>query len=168
MLKNRKHIGAIILFITMCGITFAQDVYWEPEHPVQGDQVTIYYNLEGRGTLPIGTNPVFLHLGFDGWNNTTDYTMEKTASGLRKYDYIAPNDATIIDFVFTDLQGNWDNNGGVGVDWHFDVYSEGLSVVVVSPEVTLQYGDPMRSPVFAIENEVVPIIITTVTGNSNY
>jgi len=151
----------------MCGITFAQDVYWEPENPIQGGQVTIYYNLEARDVLPISINPVYLHLGYNGWTNTVDFAMEKTADGLWKYDYIVPNNATIIDFVLTDLQGNWDNNGGVGVDWHFDVYSEGLSVVVVSPDVSITYGDPFRSPVFASQNEVIPIVITTVTDGVN-
>jgi len=158
-----KRLGAIILVLLLFGFTDAQDVYWEPTNPVQGGQVNIYYNLANRNILPIATNTCYIHLGYNDWTNTADYIMEKTVDGLWKYDYVIPNNATIIDFVFTDLQNNWDNNGGVGVDWHFDIYSEGLSVVVVSPEVENSYGDPFRSPVFASQDNVIPIVITTVT-----
>ena len=138
-------------------------MYWEPDNPVQGGQVTIFYNLENRNVLPASTNPCFIHLGYNGWINTDDFAMTKNANGLWQYEVTIPNNATIIDFVFTDQKGNWDNNGGVGVDWHIDVYSEGLSVVVVSPEISIPYGDPLRSPVFVLENEILPIVITTVT-----
>jgi hypothetical protein len=87
VVKKYKHVSVIIIFIALCGITYPQNVYWEPENPVQGGQVTIFYNLEGRGILPNSTNPVYIHLGFDGWNNTIDYTMTKSSStGLWEYD----------------------------------------------------------------------------------
>ncbi len=155
--------SAIIIFIALYTIAYSQDVYSEPINPVQGSNITIYYNLEARGVLPTTTNPCYIHIGYNGWTNTADFTMTKTTDGLWKFDYTIPNDATIIDFVFTDLQGKWDNNGGVGVDWHIDVYGDGLSVVVISPEINMPYVEPLRSPIFAEENEIVPIIISTVS-----
>ncbi len=167
MLRTHKHIGAIILFIVFCGNVYPQDVYWEPENPVEGDQVTIYYNLEGRGILPAQTNPIYLHLGYDDWNNTADYVMIKSG-GLWEYELSIPQNITAIDFAFTDnianySAGTWDNNGGTGIDWHIDVYPEGLSVLVISPEVENPYGNPMRSPVFGFQNEIIPITISTVS-----
>jgi glycosidase len=95
--------------------------------------------------------------------------MTKSSStGLWEYELSIPQNVTMIDFAFTDniadySTGTWDDNGGIGIDWHIDVYPEGLSVVVVSPEVENPYGNPMRSPVFASQNEIVPITISTVS-----
>ncbi len=171
MYKYSKRFSAIIIFIALYTTTYSQDVYWEPTNPIQGGQVTIYYNLENRNILPAVTNPVYLHLGFDGWSTGTvnDYAMTKSQStGLWEYELSIPQNVSVIDFAFTDniidySAGTWDNNGGFGEDWHIDVYSEGLSVVVVSPEVEKPYGDPFRSPVFTSQSEVIPILITTVT-----
>ena len=93
-------VSAVILVLFLFGFADGQDIYWEPANPIQGNQVTIYYNLEDRGVLPTTTNLCYIHLGYNGWTNTADYVMEKTANGLWKYDYTIPNDATIIDFVF--------------------------------------------------------------------
>lgn len=92
-------------------------VYWEPAAPVPGGDVTIYYNVI-EGTLPNDTDPVYIHLGYNGWQDTQDYAMTEDADGWWHYEYSIPADAYVVDFVFTDLQGNWDNNGGIGVDWH--------------------------------------------------
>ncbi len=162
-------LGAIILVLLFFGFTDAQDgVDWEPTNPIQGGQVTIYYNLENRDILPVETNPVYLHLGFDDWNNTADYTMTKNVDEIWEYELSIPQNVSQIDFAFTDdttdySAANWDNNGGYGNDWEITVYSEGLSVVVVLPEVENPYGDPFRSPVFALQNEILPVVITTVT-----
>ncbi len=103
---------------------WAQDrVFWEPEIPVPGGDITIYYNVVD-GTLPGNTNPVYIHLGYNGWENTNDYTMNLApdiGAGWWKYIYAIPQNAETIDFVFTDLQGNWDNNGGIGIDWHISL-----------------------------------------------
>lgn len=168
-IQHFKCLGTVILVLLLFNFTNAQDVYWEPENPIQGGQVTIYYDLESRGILPTSTNPVYLHLGFDGWNNTADYTMIKSSSiGFWEYELSIPQNVSKIDFAFTDnindySAGTWDNNGGYGFDWHVDVYPEGLSIVIISPEVTIPFRDPLRSPVFVSQDEIVPIIVSTVS-----
>ncbi|MCP4710923.1 MAG: hypothetical protein GY869_20055, partial [Planctomycetes bacterium] len=72
-----------------------------------------------EGTLPDDADPVYIHLGYNGWQNVDDYVMtEHSDPGWWFYVYSIPANAEVIDFVFTDLQGNWDNNGGIGIDWH--------------------------------------------------
>lgn len=114
----------IIKFCLLINILSAQNVvYWEPAIPIPGGDITIYYNMID-GTLPDNTNPVYLHLGYNGWQNTQDYTMSYApdiGNGWWQYEYEIPEDAETIDFVFTDLQGNWDNNGGMGIDWHINL-----------------------------------------------
>jgi len=171
VLKYSKRVSAIILSIILVGFSFAQDVYSEPDNPIQGGQVTIYYNLEDRGILPTSTNPCYIHLGYNGWSNTNDYAMIKNVSGYWEYELSIPQNTTIIDFAFTDniidySAGTWDNNGGVGVDWHIDVYPEGLSVVAVNPEVSIPFGHPLRSPAFVKEGETLQIELTTVSNGA--
>ena len=162
--------STIIIFIALYTIAYSQDVYWEPVNPVQGGIVTIYYNLEARNILPITTNPVYLHLGFDDWNNTSDYAMTKNTDGVWEYELSIPQNVLKIDFAFTNTNdpnkyptAPWDNNGGIGKDWEITVYPEGLSVVVIAPKINMPYVEPLRSPVFANENEIVPIIVSTVS-----
>ncbi len=116
-----KNILVSALFI--CAILPAQAVYWEPEIPVPGGNITIYYNTL-EGTLPDNTSPVYIHLGYNGWQETDDYAMTfepALGNGWWSYNYTVPEIAETVDFVFTDLDGNWDNNGGIGVDWHISL-----------------------------------------------
>ncbi len=99
----------------------AQDaVWWEPEQPVQGGEVTIFYNTV-HGSLPDAANPVNLHIGVNGWQEVQDFVM--TAEGDSTWSHVYPvgDNVTIIDFVFFDNNGNWDNNGGAGIDYHISV-----------------------------------------------
>jgi 1,4-alpha-glucan branching enzyme len=100
---------------------FAIVVYWDPPAPAPGETVTIFYNVI-EGTLPDDTDPVYIHLGVNGWQNTDNYPMiPDSVAGWWKYSYDIPLYVEVIDFVFTDLQGNWDNNGGIGIDWHISL-----------------------------------------------
>ena len=117
----RKFFGLFLISLIFSLKSFAVVVYWEPAVPVPGGTVTIYYNVS-EGTLPDDTNPVYIHLGYNGWTNVNDYAMSQdTAAGWWKYQYQIPTDCEVIDFVFTDLKGNWDNNGGIGIDWHISL-----------------------------------------------
>lgn len=114
-----------LLILCMFGMfTQAQYVYWEPEIPVPGGEITIYYNTF-EGALPDYSSAIYIHLGYNGWQDTEDYAM--SFEGVLdegwwwSYTYSIPLDAETVDFVFTDLLGNWDNNGGVGVDWHISL-----------------------------------------------
>ena len=69
-----KMIIRIICNILLISLAFGQSVYWEPEIPVPGGYITIYYNVI-EGTLDDNTNPVFIHLGYNGWQDVDDYAM---------------------------------------------------------------------------------------------
>ena len=111
----------VIIFLQFAYSTY---VYWEPEIPIPGGVVNIYYDTI-EGTLPDNTSPVFIHLGHDGWLETDDYAMifepELENGNWWMYSYQISENAQTIDFVFTDMNGNWDNNGGYGVDWHINM-----------------------------------------------
>ncbi|OQY29261.1 MAG: hypothetical protein B6244_04565 [Candidatus Cloacimonetes bacterium 4572_55] len=116
----RRYLTLLSMAFTLIYAVSAQavSVYWDPPSPTPGGTVTIYYNII-EGALPDQTNPVYIHLGYNNWQGTQDYEMlPYSEDGWWEYAYLIPNDAEVIDFVFTDLNGNWDNNGGIGVDWH--------------------------------------------------
>ncbi len=100
-------------------------VYWVPDSPTQGENVTIYYNVI-NGTLPDNATQVILHMGVNGWQNIQDYNMSPEGNGWWSYTYFIPQGVNILDFVFTDGQGNWDNNGGMGIDYHIPIGQPGL------------------------------------------
>tara|TARA_Y100000588_G_scaffold393231_2_gene508369 strand:+ start:204220 stop:208062 length:3843 start_codon:yes stop_codon:yes gene_type:complete len=113
-----------IIYTVIFNMVFPQNlVNWEPEQPVPGDMMTIHYN-HIEGSLPDNTNQVYIHLGFNGWQETSNHEMDYApdlGNGWWRYEYEIPEDTDIIDFVFTDMDGNWDNNGGMGIDWHINL-----------------------------------------------
>ena len=65
----------VIILCLLINILSAQNVvFWEPEIPLPGGDITIYYNTI-EGALPDETSPVFIHLGYNGWQDTDDYEM---------------------------------------------------------------------------------------------
>ena len=112
-----------IIILSLLSFGLSNYVFWEPEIPVPGGEITIYYNTID-GSLPNSTFPVYVHFGNDGWQDVEDYAMSYSpinGVGWWKYSHQIPDDAETIDFVFTDLNDNWDNNGGIGIDWHISL-----------------------------------------------
>ncbi|MBT3251074.1 MAG: hypothetical protein HN729_01100 [Candidatus Marinimicrobia bacterium] len=120
---KKVNLFVFTLMILLSSTMNAQYVYWEPEIPIPGGEITIYYNTI-EGALPDNTMPVYIHLGYNGWQDTEDYAMTfqpEIGNGWWAYEYSIPVNAGTIDFVFTDLNNNWDNNGGIGIDWHISL-----------------------------------------------
>jgi len=116
----------LILLTSLFGLALqGQSVYWEPATITQGGEVDIYYNII-NGTLPDNASQVLIHLGWNGWTNVEDLPMTEESDGWWRYHFEIPEEADVLDFVFQDGQGNWDNNGGVGIDWHIGVNVPGL------------------------------------------
>jgi len=123
LIKYEQIIKQSIILYIFLNYIFPNYVYWEPEVPIPGGDITIYYNTI-EGSLPNNTFPTYIHLGYNGWQETEDYAMSYSPSigaGWWQYTYQIPENAETIDFVFTDLNDNWDNNGGIGIDWHISL-----------------------------------------------
>ena len=121
-----KKLILLNLILVACLPLAAQDVaYWEPPTITQGGSVDIYYNTIA-GTLPDNASNVLIHLGWNDWTNVEDLPMTAGTDGWWSFHFDIPDEADVIDFVFQDGQGNWDNNGGQGIDWHIGVDVPGL------------------------------------------
>ena len=73
-IKFKNIIRYIVCFLfTQC--IFGNYVYWEPEIPIPGDQITVYYNTID-GALPNNTFPAYIHLGYNGWEEVESYLLK--------------------------------------------------------------------------------------------
>ncbi|MFA7331418.1 MAG: carbohydrate-binding protein [Candidatus Delongbacteria bacterium] len=101
------------------GGTGDERVSWWPVPAQAGQAFTVQYRLEG-GPLPAGTNPVYLHYGFNGWEGVADVALSWAAdSAAWRGTLTLPQGAEQVDFVFHDNLGHWDNHSGQ--DWHVPV-----------------------------------------------
>ena len=93
---SRKFITIkIAVFCLFFSCIFSNYVYWEPEIPVPGDQITVYYNTID-GALPDNTFPAYIHLGYNGWEDVESYAMSYAPAigmGWWQYTYQIPEDA---------------------------------------------------------------------------
>ena len=151
----------IISIFTLC-LVLGNPVSWEPQFPWQGGDLTIYYDAV-EGALPDNASPVSIHLGFNGWTNVTDHQMTAVGNGVWRYDMTVPTATTVLDLVFFDNQGNWDNNGGEGIDWHIQVSEPVFNVVFLEPFLEISYGDPRRSPIFIEPGDTIDLVVTAIT-----
>ena len=108
--------------VTVTGCTGAvpQAVWTVPETIQNCEPVTIYYNAASR---PLASaNPVYIHIGRNGWTNMVIPTpaMTLASNSVWMYTYTPTTGTETINFVFNDGNTNlaariWDNNGGN--DW---------------------------------------------------
>ena len=84
--------------------------------------VTTSFNDQGTGTTYVtvrysdgSLNPVRLHHGTDGWQNVSEVAMSSAYGGGWLATVSLPSSAASLDFVFTDGNGNWENN--FGMNW---------------------------------------------------
>jgi hypothetical protein len=81
----------------------------------KGSETIISYN----GLLSnSGAEKVYLHYGFDGWNNVNTVPMKKSLSGAFNTE-VKVNGKDEFNFCFKDSANNWDNNSGS--DWKVEI-----------------------------------------------
>lgn len=79
--------------------------------PVANGPVTITYAKSGS---LLGASQVYIHIGYNGWQGVIAPDPAMTDGGtLWTYVYQPPAGATVINFVFNNGAGQWDNNTGL-------------------------------------------------------
>ncbi|MBI5154031.1 hypothetical protein HZA57_02240 [Candidatus Poribacteria bacterium] len=103
-----------------------------PDPPVQGELATIQYDAHD-GPLR-EAHGVFIHLGANGWIGVLEPNPPMIKVGERKWEhtFTVPPDATVVDIVVNDGEGNWDNNSGA--DWHFETQLAVPARVSITPD----------------------------------
>lgn len=93
-------------------------VITQPCPPLAGQSVTVRYDAAGRNLA--GASAVNMHWGTNGWTGVTSTPMARPGgTGPWLATVTLPQSATVLDVVFNNGAGTWDNNGGQ--DWHIAV-----------------------------------------------
>jgi hypothetical protein len=96
--KNDQEIG-----------TLDNDISWEPTPPRTDDILKIRYHGLLKNS---GASEIFLHYGFDGWNQSIDtIKMERMEDGSFRAAVKTAGEHEM-NFCFKDSVDNWDNNNG--------------------------------------------------------
>ncbi len=100
--------------------SFGSGSWLEPDQPVAGEAVTLYYDPSG-GPLA-GAPKVFVHRGINSWTAVAapDQAMTRDSqSGVYELSYVLPEAAQSVEYAFNNGSGTWDNNNSA--DWRFSV-----------------------------------------------
>ena len=91
------------------GVSPKDDGLWtlNPAEPIPGMPVTVRYCPTNRPLQ--GKSDIFLHYGSNNWNNAGKVQMQSAADGFFAATIDVPVTATVLDVVFSDGQGSYDN-----------------------------------------------------------
>jgi 1,4-alpha-glucan branching enzyme len=177
-----KYKFLLFAFIFICTEIFPQIVVTVPELPTENDSITVYFDATQPGAEELlnYTGTVYAHTGVNtnlgNWryvigqwgDNTTQPALTRDSSNHYHLTIGYPRDfygitdptehISALAFVFRSS----DATRQTRPDIFTDIYEPGLNLVINSPEVNLEFGDPLRSPVFSNENDTINISVSSV------
>jgi len=180
---NKLRYIFIILFYA--NIAFAQIVVTEPEYPTQNDSIVVIFDATQTGAEELlnYTGTLYAHTGVNtnlgdwqhvigSWGvNSTQPALTRISSNKYKlvighprqfYNITNPSEQILrLAFVFREASG--DPIPQTRPDIFVDLYEPGLNVVINNPAVSVDYGDPLRSPAFVRQFTSVDITVSAVT-----
>ena len=171
-----------------CIDEFAQTTFTtNPQFPSQTDAITITFDITHQTdsrTLVGYTGDVYAHTGVyvnndnSTWkyvkgtwgDNSTQPKLTRVSSNVysivinnpRNFYGVGPSDnITTLNFVLRSADKTKQTE-----DIHVPIYNSAISLVLNSPKITSNYGDPMRSPYFISPGSTLPISATSSAGSS--
>jgi hypothetical protein len=186
----KKHLF-ILFFIGFAVKLFPQLTTTNPQYPTQNDSIVILLDVTQPGGQELlnYTGTVYAHTGVNSnvgnwqhvigsWgNNSTQPALTRLGANLYQlkigfprsfYSVTNPSEKiNALAMVFRSA----DATKQTRPDIFISLYEPGLTIVVNNPAVSVQYGDPLRSPVFASGNDTVNIDLTAAqlgTSVSNF
>jgi glycosidase len=154
-----------------------------PKFPTQTDKITITFNVKNsthQNKIAGYTGDVYAHTGvttkigsgspnrwqnvIGSWGNNTIQpkltrlatdTYELVIDNPRNFYNVTNSLADITELCI--VLRSADNGSKQTEDLFIPLFKGGISVVVKSPTVSTNYGDPLRSPVFAKPNDIINI-----------
>ncbi|MCA2004398.1 MAG: T9SS type A sorting domain-containing protein [Ignavibacterium sp.] len=172
-------IFSIIIFSTQI---FSQIVVTQPQYPTQIDSIVIFFDATQPGAEELlnYTGTVYAHTGVNtnvgnwqhvigNWgDNQTQPALTRLGPNLYKltigyprifYNVTNPSETIYsIALVFRSSDATKQTRPDIFVN----LYQPGLTLIVQNPKVSVQFGDPQRSPGFVKEGETVPIDVQAV------
>jgi 1,4-alpha-glucan branching enzyme len=181
MINKAWYIPSILFFIN---ITFAQIVVTEPEYPTQNDSIVVIFDATQTGAEELlnYTGTLYAHTGVNtnlgdwqhvigSWgNNSNQPSLIRLDNNLYKLTIGKPREFYSVTNSFEKILRlaivfrSSDGNSQTRPDIFIDLYEPGLNVVIDNPQVSnVDYGDPLRSPVFVRQFNSVDIKVSAVT-----
>ncbi len=164
-----------VLFLSTS--VYSHPVFTDPEFPTEYDSITVFLDATQPGVTELlnYTGTLYAHTGvnsnYGNWqhvigdwgNNTNQPALERLGANFYKltigfprqfYSVIDPNEQiNQIAIVFRSADGSLQSRP----DIFLDIYQPGLNVVVENPDVSVEFGDPQRSPAFVKQGSSVLI-----------
>ncbi|MDO8550140.1 MAG: alpha-amylase family glycosyl hydrolase, partial [Ignavibacteria bacterium] len=167
-------------FLLFQGFLFGQVVVTVPEFPTGNDSIIVYLDATQPGAEELlnYTGTVYTHTGvntnFGDWqhvigewgNNQNQPSLTRLGQnsyqltiGYPRQFYSVTNPAEQIlalAFVFRSANASQQTRPDIFID----LYEPGVTVVINSPNISDQFGDPLRSPAFASQNDTIDVDLT--------
>lgn len=177
----KKLILSLLIF-AFTSLSFAQIVTTEPQYPTQNDSIVVIFDATQPGAVELlnYTGTVYAHTGvttnlgqwqhvIGDWGNNSNQpaltrlgqNLYKLTIGLPRAFYSVTNPTEKILQLALVFRSS-DALKQTRPDIFIDLYEPGLNLVIQNPEVSVDYGDPLRSPAIVKEGEVIPINIEAV------
>ncbi len=181
-----KNFFRILFFVTaFYQISFSQIVTTTPTYPTQNDSIVVYFDATQKGASELlnYTGDVYAHtgvitnlggtvwqhvIGTWGVNSTQPKLLRlgpnfyKLTIGHPRQFYNVTNSAEqIISLAFVFRSS--DATKQTRPDIFYNLYKSGLTLVVNSPQVSVKFGDPQRSPFFVKPGDTIPVNISAAT-----
>jgi glycosidase len=169
-----------VLFLSVS--VYSHAVFTDPEFPTEYDSITVFLDatqpgvtelLNYAGTLYAHTgvntnNGNWQHVIGDWGNNTNQPALERLGANFYKltigfprqfYSVVDPSEhINQIAIVFRSADGSLQSRP----DIFLNIYKTGLNLFVENPEVSVDFGDPQRSPAFVKQGTSVLIKLKTI------
>ncbi len=182
-----KNLFRILFFIiSIYKISLAQIVTTTPAYPTQYDSIVVFFDATQTGASELlnYSGTIYAHTGvtvdslgvIKDWQwviapwstNISKAALVRLSANLYKLTIGYPrqfyhvNNANVkivkLDFVFRSSDGSKQTRP----DIFYNLYAPGLTINIQSPKVSIQFGDPQRSPAFINYGETIPININAV------
>ncbi len=187
MEKRIRCFFVIILLLMSVAFGMAQNgSWWEPATPFEGDTLTIFFDPTQSAEMPDNPASLTLHWGVNQtsagkWQQppssiwppgTVPFSdgiavrspMTKVSANLWKIQIVTNLSIKTLHYVVNDgtpsaTGSNWAHNIG-GTNWDVTLFPPGLTTILISPTVSVKFGDPARSPVFVNPTDTLKIQVT--------
>lgn len=164
----------------------AEVVSSDPPYPTEMDSIVVYFNAaEGDQGLMDYTGDIWAHTGVitvnssgpgdwkyvkTNWGQNTASTQLtslgnnwwKLVVGTPHSYYGVPDNEPILQlaFVFRNDDGSVTGRAVGGADIFLDLYTSGVTAIVLSPPIHTSFGNPRRSPAFGLPSDTLWVQIT--------
>jgi len=183
-------IKSTVFYLTIISFITAQNgSWWTPTYPIIGDSITIHFDADQNSEIPDNTTSLILHWGVNetgvgdwqapppaSWPAGTVLSGVAARSPLVQgtdgiWTITIPTTSEILTLHYVVNTGtpaspgsSWGHNAGGG-NWDIILLEPTLNTIILEPQVTVDFGHPLRSPYFMELGDSVTVAVTALTEN---